>query len=51
VLSELENAMNTFKKDIIIGAVNARTGKIIAEKLLKYLDDQIKRKNELIRKT
>lgn len=35
----------------MLGAINARTGKIIAERLSKFFDDLSKKKEELRRKT
>lgn len=36
--------MYEFKRDIVQQAVNPRTGKIIAERILRYFEDKIRAK-------
>ena len=33
-----------FRRDIVVGAENPRTGKTIAEKVLKYMEDKLTQK-------
>ncbi len=33
-----------FRRDIVSGALNPRSGKIVAEKILKYFEDKLKAK-------
>ncbi len=34
-----------FKRDIIIGAENPRTGKIVAEKMIRFMEDKLRQKD------
>ena len=48
---EAKKDVYEFKRDVVGGAENPRTGKIVAEKLLKFIDDKIKSKEVAIMKT
>merc|ERR1712048_716214 len=39
-----------FRRDIVVGAENPRTGKTMAEKVLKYMEDKLTQKDMLINK-
>lgn len=39
-----------FKRDIVLGAEDVRSGKIMAEKMLKFLEEQLHSKDQLIDK-
>jgi hypothetical protein len=43
-ISEVKKATFEFKRDIIGQAVNLRTGKVIAERILRYYEDKIRAK-------
>ena len=43
-LVEIKKAMYEFKRDIVQQAVNQRTGKIMAERILRYFEDKIRLK-------
>jgi hypothetical protein len=43
-VSEIKKAMYEFKRDIVQQAVNPRTGKVIAERVLRYFEDKIRSK-------
>jgi hypothetical protein len=47
-LAEIRKEEYEFERDIAKGAVNPRTGKPIAEKVTKYLDDRLRSKEALI---
>jgi len=49
-ISEVRRDAYEFRRTIVIGAENIRTGKITAEKLLKYLEDKLTAKDTLINK-
>ena len=40
-ISEMKKEAYEFRRDIVIGAVNQRTGKVVAERVLKYMEDSI----------
>eukprot|EP00128_Syssomonas_multiformis_P005595 Colp12_sorted_trinity150504_noHs@32499 len=48
--SELKKASYEFKRDIVQGAINTRTGKVIAEKVMRYYEDKLRAKDTLIGK-
>lgn len=39
-----------FRRDIVAGAINPRTRKIMAEKVVRYFEDKIKTKEGIIEK-
>ena len=43
-ISETRKAMYEFERDICKGAINARTNKVIAEKVVRHFEDKIKSK-------
>lgn len=40
----MKKALYEFKRDIEGGALNARTGKVIAERIVRYFEDKIRGK-------
>ena len=40
--AELRKASYEFERDIVKGSVNARTGKVVAEKVQRYLEDKLR---------
>ncbi|XP_028410048.1 coiled-coil domain-containing protein 113-like [Dendronephthya gigantea] len=49
-IAETKKASYEFNRDIIQGSVNARTSKIIAEKVVRYFEDKIRSRDTLIEK-
>lgn len=49
-IGELKRDAYEFKRDVVVGAENTRTGKIIAEKLIRYFDDKAKQVDAVIEK-
>eukprot|EP00891_Asterochloris_glomerata_P003012 jgi/Astpho2/3012/gw1.00051.69.1_t len=49
-LAESRKDMHDFRRDIIMGAENPRTGKTSAEKMLKYMEERMKVKDALAEK-
>ncbi|KAL3898036.1 MAG: hypothetical protein SGCHY_003014 [Lobulomycetales sp.] len=49
-VTEVKKATFEFKRDIIGQAVNARTGKVMAERILRYYEDKIRAKDTIIEK-
>ena len=49
-IAEIKREAHEFKRDIVLGSENSRTGKIIAEKLIKYIDERIRLKDIIIQK-
>lgn len=49
-IGELKRDAYEFKRDVVVGAENARTGKIMAEKVVRYLDDKAKQVDAVIEK-
>lgn len=43
-ISEIKKDAYEFKRDIVIGAESARTGKTVAEKVVRYMDEKIRSK-------
>lgn len=43
-MSDTKKASYEFKRDIVQQAVNSRTGKVIAEKILRYFEEKIRSK-------
>lgn len=41
-LSEIKKSSYEFDRDIVKGSVNPRTGKVIAEKVTKYMEDKLR---------
>jgi len=49
-ISEMRKETYEFKRDIVIGGENTRTGKIMAEKVIRYYEEQAKQKTALVEK-
>ncbi|KAI8622533.1 hypothetical protein BC830DRAFT_1088695 [Chytriomyces sp. MP71] len=49
-VSDIKKSMYEFKRDIVQQAVNQRTGKVVAERVLRYFDDKIRAKEAIIEK-
>ena len=47
---EIKREAHDFKREIVIGAENPKTGKIIAEKLIKYIEEKMNQKDAIIDK-
>lgn len=47
---EVKRDAYEFRRDIVVGAENPRTGKTMAEKVLKYMEDKLTQKDMLINK-
>lgn len=49
-IAEIKREAHEFKRDIVLGSENSRTGKIVAERLVKYIEEKLKQKDALIEK-
>ena len=49
-IGELKREAYEFKRDVVVGAENPRTGQIMAEKVVKYFEDELKSKDVIIEK-
>lgn len=49
-IMELKKDAYEFKRDIVVGGENMRTGKTIAEKMTRYMEDKLCRRDSLIEK-
>lgn len=49
-IGELKRDAYEFKRIVVIGAENRRTGKIVAEKVIRYLEDKFKQTDNVIEK-
>lgn len=49
-ISEIKKDAYEFKRDVVIGAENARTGKTVAEKVVRHMDEKIRAKGSMIEK-
>ena len=49
-IQEVKRDTYEFKRDIVIGAENFRTGKTVAEKMLRYLEERLRQKEALVEK-
>merc|ERR1712010_65733 len=49
-IAELRKEAYEFKRDIVVGAENFRTGKTMAEKVVRYLDEKLRHKDMYIEK-
>lgn len=43
-IAELKKEAYEFKRDIVVGAENPRTGKTMAEKVIRYMEDRLRQK-------
>ncbi|GBG28885.1 Coiled-coil domain-containing protein 113 [Hondaea fermentalgiana] len=49
-IGDLKKEAYEFKRDIVVGAENFRTGKTVAEKVVKYMEEKLKQKDAVIEK-
>lgn len=49
-IGELKRDAYEFKRDVVVGAENERTGKIMAERVARYFEEKLKVKDSLIEK-
>ena len=49
-IGELKRDAYEFKRDVVVGAENSRTGKIMAERVVRYFDDKFKQADAIIEK-
>lgn len=49
-IADLKKDAYEFKRDIVVGAENFRTGKTMAEKVVRYMEDKLKQKDSAIEK-
>jgi hypothetical protein len=49
-ITELKHDAYEFKRDVVVGAENPRTGKIMAEKVTRYFENKFKARDVLIEK-
>ena len=49
-IAEIKKDAYEFKRDIVIGAESSRTGKTVAEKAVRYMDDKIRAKGAVTEK-
>mmetsp|Transcript_9363 Transcript_9363/g.28648 ORF Transcript_9363/g.28648 Transcript_9363/m.28648 type:complete len:283 (+) Transcript_9363:399-1247(+) len=50
-IAELKKDAFEFKRDVVIGAENMRTGKTSAEKMMKYMEERLRQHDRLLGKT
>lgn len=49
-IAELKKDAYEFKRDIVVGAENFRTGKTIAEKMIRYMEEKLRQKDAVVEK-
>ena len=49
-IGELKRNAYEFKRDVVLGAENTRTGKIMAERVTRYFEEKLKAKDSVIEK-
>jgi len=49
-IGELKRDAYEFKREVVVGAENARTGKIMAERVTRYFEDKLKQVDSVIEK-
>ena len=49
-IAELKKDAYEFKRDIVVGAENFRTGKTIAEKVIRYMEEKLRQKDAVVEK-
>ena len=49
-IGELKRDAYEFKRDVVVGAENARTGKIMAERVTRYFENKLKQVDGVIEK-
>ena len=50
IISGIKREAFDFKRDVVVGAENEQTGKVIAEQLIKYRNKKLEEKNAMISK-
>merc|ERR1712185_487372 len=49
-IAELKKDAYEFKRDIVVGAENMRTGKTVAEKMVRYMEEKLRSRDSAIEK-
>lgn len=49
-IAELKKEAYEFKRDIVVGAENFRTGRTMAEKVIRYMEEKLRQKDSMIEK-
>ena len=49
-IGELKRDAYEFKRDVVVGAENARTGKIMSERVTRYFEDKVKQVDAIVEK-
>lgn len=49
-VTELRRSAYEFKRDVVVGAENPRTGKIMAERVLRYMEDKLRQRDGMTEK-
>lgn len=49
-IAELRKEAYEFKRDVVVGGENPRTGKVMGEKVLRYVEDKLRQKDASIEK-
>jgi len=49
-IAELKKDAYEFKRDIVVGAENMRTGKTVAEKMVRYMEEKLRSRDSVIEK-
>ena len=49
-IAELKKDAYEFKRDIVVGAENMRTGKTMAEKMTRYMEEKLRQRDSMIEK-
>ena len=49
-LTDLKKDAYEFKRDIVVGAENFRTGKTMAEKVVRYMEEKLRQKDAMVEK-
>ncbi len=49
-IAELKKDAYEFKRDIVVGAENFRTGKTMAERVIRYMEEKLRQKDAVIEK-
>ena len=50
-IAELKKDVYEFKRDIVVGAENMRTGKTMAEKMTRYMEEKLRQRDSMIEKS
>ena len=49
-IAELKKEAYEFKRDVVVGAENMRTGKTMAEKMTRFMEDKLRQRESVIEK-